>query len=149
MKHPLDEAFNITSSVEFDIENQYELAEVPKSSVPGEAIADVKDEDDIVAEARMDEIYTTAIEAYHNQAAYTEMIDPKYAARNAEVAANYLNIALNATVARSRQKTDRMRIRQFIPYNNQGGKNTTNVVVASREDILKMITIDGNNTELK
>lgn len=145
--NPLDSVFNIDPGQDdFDIEKEYGMTEVSSATpAPAEPQADIKDEDDKLIEERIDEVYDAAMTAFNNQTAYTEIIEPRYAARNAEVAANYLSIALNAANSRSKVKTDRKRANQaFIPYAN-GGKSTTNVLVASREEILKMITIDGES----
>lgn len=147
IKHPLDDVFNIDNS-EMDIEKEYAMANVPVQAVPAEAPQDVKDEDDILVEKRIDEVYDAAITAFNNQTAYTEIIEPRYAARNAEVAANYLNIALAAANSRAKVKVDRKRANQsFVPY-NPGGKTTNNIIVANREEILKMITIDNEKKEM-
>lgn len=156
MKHPLEDVFNIeegsfnpTSSVEFDIEKEYAMADVNQpSNVAAEPPPDVKDEDDIDTEKKIDEIYNSALATFQNQIAYTEIIEPRYAARNAEVAATYLNIALSAVTSKAKIKVDRKKVAQFIPYAN-GGKTTNNIVVADRNDILKMITIDSQAKEIK
>lgn len=149
--NPLDKVFNIdvNSESDFDIEKEYGMTEVEKGQmVQTEPQPDIKDEDDLKIEARIDEVYDAAITAFNNQNAYTEIIEPRYAARNAEVAANYLAIALNAANSRSKVKVDRKRANQaFVPYAN-GGKSTTNVLVASREEILKMINVDGENKKV-
>ena len=128
---------------ELDIENNYAMTEVPvQAQVDGPPV-DHKDEDDILVEKRIDEVYDAAITAFNNQSAYMEIIEPRYAARNAEVAANYLNIALTAANSRAKVKTDRKRANQsFVPYAQPGGKTTNNIVIANREEILRMITID-------
>jgi hypothetical protein len=139
--HPLESVFGLEEGLT-DIEHDYAVAE----SAGGELAtvegppADIKDEDDIIIEQRIDEVYTMAIETFQQQTSYMAVIEPRYAARNAEVAASYLNIALAAANSRSKVKTDRKRANQvFIPH---GGKTTNNLVIANREDILKMITID-------
>lgn len=149
--NPLDKVFNLdmNSDSDFDIEKEYGMTDVERGQVvQTEPQPDIKDDDDIKIEARIDEVYDAAISAFNNQNAYTEIIEPRYAARNAEVAANYLAIALNAANSRSKVKTDRKRANQaFVPYAN-GGKSTTNVLIASREEILKMINMDGGKKEI-
>jgi len=129
--HPLEDVFGMESG-SFDIEQEYGMTEVPQNAVAlTEPPVDHKDEDDVLVEKRL------------------EIIEPRYAARNAEVAANYLNIALAAANSRAKVKSDRKRANQaFIPY-AQGGKTTNNLVVANREDILKMINLDGRTKEIK
>jgi hypothetical protein len=157
MKHPLEDVFNIeegsfnpTSGVEFDIEQEYGMTDVtqPSNVQPTEPQPDVKDADDIETEKKIDEVYNSAISTFQNQIAYTEIIEPRYAARNAEVAATYLNIALAAATSKAKIKVERKKVNQFIPYAN-GGKTTNNIVVADRNDILKMITIDSQTKEIK
>ncbi len=145
-KHPLDNVFGINHDsdhidIDIDIEAEYNMAEVPIQNVSAEPVQDIKDADDFIIEKRIDDVYEEAIEAFRKQNEYTEIIEPRYAARNAEVAANYLNIALAAANSRSRVKVDRKRANQtFIPHG--GGKSTTNVLIASREEILRMINVD-------
>lgn len=150
--HPLDSVFGISNdNEEYDIEKEYNLMEMPKEPLapnPNEPAPDPKDEDDILIEKRIDQVYDAAIEAFETQNSYLEIIEPRYAARNAEVAAGYLNIALAAANSRAKVKTDRKRANQaFVPYAN-GGKNTTNVIVANREEILRAITIDQDKSSL-
>lgn len=145
MRNPLEQVFNMSD--EFNIEDEYGSAEQPKQN-SSEQPVDHKDADDILIEERIDEVYKVAIEAFKAQQEYLEVIEPRYAARNAEVAANYLNIALSAVNSRSKAKTDRKRANQsFVPYAN-GGKTTNNVLIADRNEILKMISMDGNIKQL-
>ncbi len=155
LQHPLESVFNM-GEIDMDIEKEYGMTTVPQTgdvtmtpAVPAEAPVDLKDEDDKLIEGKIDEVYAAAMEAFNNQTAFIEVIDPKFAARNAEVAANYLNIALQAAVGRSRVKTDRKRANQtFIPYGTPGGKTTNNIVIADRNQILKMISIDSDEKKL-
>lgn len=143
--NPLDELFNIgdddmaTDSVETG------YLQIPQSSVPATInTSDTKDADDIENDRRIDEVYTLAIDAYKQQSDMVEIIDPKFAARNAEVAANFLNIALSAATSKAKIKADRKRSAAFIP---QKSSTTNNVIVASQEDILKMIDRDDGDID--
>ena len=149
IKHPLEDVFNMDEGT---IENsrEYDMVEVPRNlpAAQDAAPVDHKDADDELIEKRIDEVYDAAMDAFQTQTAYTEIIEPRYAARNAEVAANYLNIALAAANSRAKAKTDRKRANQtFVPHG--GGKTTNNIVIANREEILKMITIDGEKKHLE
>lgn len=142
--NPLDAVFEVDQSYSAGEVNHYEAE---YSQVPANQITDqqppvnVKDAEDIETDNQISEIYNLAVEAYHNQTAMVEIIDPKFAARNAEVAANYLNIALNAATSKAKIKNDRKRVGQFNPA-IAANKTTNNVIVASQEDILRMISID-------
>jgi hypothetical protein len=147
MINPLDELFETASTVDECELTQYnqvtegELAELQQ--VPE---APEKDAEDVEIDGKIDAVYDAALETFQNQMAYTEIVEPRYAARNAEVAASYLNIALNAAATRARVKGDRKKTAAFVPY---AGKSQNNVVVASREDIMKMLAVDGEFKELK
>jgi hypothetical protein len=136
--NPLDELFETeqpTEIVEYEQATEGELA-----ALQSEAPAPEIDEEDIEINKKIDQVYDAAYDTFQNQMAYTEIVEPRYAARNAEVAANYLNIALNAAATRAKVKSDRKKTNAFVPY---AGKTQNNVVVASREDIMKMIAVDG------
>jgi hypothetical protein len=140
LKDPLDGLFDVDPDerelVEYEDVPQTELAAL----APPGAAAPEKDEDDIETERKIDEVYDHAVTTFQNQIAYTEIIEPRYAARNAEVAASYLNIALSAATAKAKLKTDRRRVNSFIP--GMGGKVTNNTIVATREEIMRMISVD-------
>lgn len=136
--NPLDELFN-TLPMDGDLQTNYmETSEGEVSELVNQDAAE-KDEEDVAIDTKIDEIYDAAIGAFNQQTAYTEVIEPRYAARNAEVAAGYLTIALNAAATRAKVKGDRKKTAQFVPFT--GGRKDGSVV-ASREDIMQMISID-------
>jgi len=138
--NPLDELFNTLPN---DLEEDGDYIPMSEGTLaslgPAELVAVEKDEEDIEIDRKVDEVYGAAIDAFNNQTAYMEVIEPRYAARNAEVAANYLNIALNAASVRAKVKGDRKKNAAFVPF---GNNKTNGAVVASREDIMKMIAVD-------
>lgn len=145
MMNPLDELFGTAPTKveddEYEQVTEGELAEMAEVPQPPE-----KDEEDIEIDKKIDTVYDAALDAFNQQTAYTEIIEPRYAARNAEVAANYLNIALNAAATRGKMKSERKRNAAFVPY---AGKTQNNVVVASREEIMRMISVDAEVKEIK
>lgn len=143
LNNPLNDLFDIEPDNEV-LPVEYE--QIQNTQIPTKA-EDARDEDDIANDRKIDQIYDVALETFHNQTAMIEIIEPRYAARNAEVAATYLNIALQAATARARVKADRKRATQFIP--GVGGKVTNNTIVATREEIMKMISVDADTKELK
>ena len=137
--NPLDELFNtlphdLASGDDYEGTTEGVLAEID-----GQDAMPEKDEEDVTIDANIDTVYDAALTAFNNQTAYMEIIEPRYAARNAEVAANYLNIALNAMSVRSRVKGDRKKTAAFVPFSNN---KTSGSVVASREDLLKMLAVE-------
>lgn len=154
IKNPLAETFNFGSSVddtyvdpsniiEYDDDQESsELVAVPEAALPQPKYED--DEEDKEISKKIDNIYDSAMEAYQNQTAYVEILEPRYAARNAEVAANYLNTALNAVSLKAKVKGEKRKTAGgFIPYANNN--TTNNVVVADRNQLLQMILNDGKS----
>jgi len=153
-ENPLNDLFNIADD---EMADQNEMAAYEEAAAADIIVAQQanapavveKDEEDVENDKRFDEIYTAAKDAFDNQMAYTEIIEPRYAARNAEVAANFLNLALQAAATKARVKTDRKRATAFIPGMGAGSKVTNNTIVATREEILRMISVDADHKEIK
>jgi len=147
IKHPLEDVFDMESG-SMNVEHNYSMIEPPPSAmVPATAGTDQRDEDDEQIDKKIDAVYDAALSAFENQTAYTEIIEPRYAARNAEVAATYLNIALQAATNRARVKSDRKRAAVAqVPTAN---KTTNNIVIGNREEILRMITIDEEKKQIE
>lgn len=137
-KHPLEDIFNIEPGSTYDIariDDDNEMIAVPEQAVAPTYQDDAEDKD---INEKIETIFEAAMDAYENQTALTEIVEPRYAARNAEVAAQYLNTALNATALKARTKNDKRRSSQFVPFNNTNISGS-NVVVASRNEILEML----------
>ena len=148
MVNPLDELFNTSPTRQDDDEyEQITEGELAAMAAPADEVPPEKDDEDIEIDKKIDMVYDSAVNAFQELTAYTQVIEPRYAARNAEVSANYLTIALNAAATRARVKGDRKKTAAFVPYAQ--GKGQNNVVVASREDIMRMITIDAEVKEIK
>jgi hypothetical protein len=154
--HPLEEVFDMTAGEYF--ENKQEYDEVLQSELPSTIINTsklavqqeiIKDEEDTNIDNNIDNIYNKALAAFNQQTEMVEVVDPRYAARTAEVAANYLNIALNAMAIKSKVKNDRYRRSSsgFIPYTNGPKTVNNNLIVADRNDILKMMKQDKDKEE--
>lgn len=155
MKNPLDTLFDIDDEMtsgneitEYGPATDEEINALAAPQAQAEPPKDVKDEDDIENDKRFDDVYTAAMETFQNQMAYTEIIEPRYAARNAEVAANFLNLALAAANSKAKVKNDRKRVNTFIPGANGTQKVTNNTIVATREEILRMISVDAETKEV-
>lgn len=139
--NPLDELFEVDPSED---EDDYEVAQVPANAVVAAEPAE-KDEEDKEVDKKIDAVYDAAMETFQNQTAMVEIMEPRYAARNAEVAATYLSIALQAASTRAKVKGDRKRVNTFIPA---GNKVTNNTIVATREEIMRMISVDAEHKEV-
>lgn len=124
-----------------DVEVYKEVTEGELAELQQPTDGPEEDPEDKIIDGKIDAVYEAAIDAFNQQTSYTEVIEPRYAARNAEVAANYLSIALNAAATRARVKGDRKRSAAFVPY---GSQKQGGVVVASREEIMAMLSVDAD-----
>lgn len=154
--HPLEDVFNMPhNSAPLNFEDRYDRVE-PSELIPTPVTADatepqippdVKDDDDIKTDKRYDEVYDAAMSSFNNMTAYTEIIEPRYAARNAEVALQALGLALQANSAKAKTKVDRKRTNAaFIPFNNQGRNGN---IIADRNELMNLISVDGEVKEIK
>lgn len=145
IEHPLEKIFDMEDGT-MDISSDYAVTE-QSNLLPAENAPVEKDQEDIEVDKKIDSVYDAAMNAFHVQTSYVEIVEPRYAARNAEVAANYLNIALNAAATRAKVKTDRRRANTVLPSAG-GNKTTNNLIVADRNELLKIIQVDGEDKEL-
>ena len=130
VEHPLEEVLEIESgttmmpTIEFE---KTEMATIPTYDVVDSEIND-----------QFQEIYDIALDAYEQQANDLQSIEPKYRARNQEVAVQYLNAALNAA-------KEKLSIKQAKDKNMTSAKSMNpqtlnqNVIVADRNEVLKEI----------
>lgn len=95
----------------------------------------INEEDQAVA-SQLSTIYGYAIDAFEQQTQMVQEVDPKFAARNAEVAAQYLKIALDSVETRAKIRHDKLKLKV-----DGGSPNTVNnnLIVADRNSILKML----------
>ena len=136
--HPLEAAFNIeegTTIIEYDEGTKTELVEHKEY-----------DTKDVEIEEQFQEVYDKAMDAFEAQSDITEQVEGKYAARNAEVAAVYLNTALNAAKEKGGMKTHKDKL--AVATRNVGKPETVNNnLIMDRNDLLKML--NGESKELK
>jgi hypothetical protein len=142
---PIAEVLDLDSAQDpLALETEYSMVQAAPAQPPAPV---EKDAEDIEVDKRIDTVYEAAMDAFRTQ---TDLIDnvlePRYIARNAEIAANFLTIALNAAATRARVKTDRRRAGAFAPY--MPGKTTNNFIVADRNDLLKLVKVDGERVQL-
>ena len=135
IEHPIEEVLDIETGT----------TEVP-AILPREtqlSVVDDYDNKDTEIEGQFQEVYDAAMDAYEQQAADTETIEPKYRARNQEVAVQYLNTALNAAKEKSNMK---MFKDKMLNDRKAVGPKTLNqnVVIADRNEILRELMGRGN-----
>jgi hypothetical protein len=151
---PLEKTFNITpgSTPAFKerVEEHNPTAVTVTDPVTGEVIARDADPTDVMLakeeriedlqiDGKLNQIYDNAMTAFDSHANLAETADPRFSARNGEVAAQYLKIALDSTNSKIEAKYKRNKVR--IARLGMSMPNTVqnNVIVADRNDLLKNI----------
>lgn len=139
LTNPLDTLFETeqqTPMVEYQQTTEGELAPVTVE----------KDDEDVEIDRKIDDVYTNAVDTFQQQMQYAEIVEPRYAARNAEVAATYLNIALNAVSVRAKVKSERKKGAVAGVY---AGRANSGAVVATLDDIMKIVAVDAETKVVK
>lgn len=101
--------------------------------------------EDLHIDGQLEGIHNAALEAFQSQHRMSQEVDPKFSARNSEVAAQYLKIALDAVSNRVDAKYKRQKVR--IAKTKAGTPDTVNnnVIIGDRNEILKALL--GEKTE--
>lgn len=126
INHPLENVFNIEEGTTY----------VPVKQMKKELVVPSEyDEKDNELDEQFQEVYKTAFEAYEAQAQEAELVEPRFKARNAEVAVQYLNTALQAVKEKAnlKQHNDKIKLKERNP------STVNNNLVVSRNDLLKML----------
>lgn len=124
--HPLEEVFNIEDKTTVVPYTQVKTDLVPHKEY------DKKDDE---LEGQLQELYDIALEAFEMQQEESDVIDPKYRARNAEVAVQYLKTALEAV----REKRQLKEHKDKIVTKQTAGGTVNNNIVVSHNDLLDAI----------
>jgi len=117
---------------------------VARSTTPDAAeISHEERLEDMHIDGQLENVHLTALIAFEKSARMAEEVDSKFAARNAEVAAQYLNIALNAVNSRIDAKFKRQKIKQTATAAGTPHTLNQNIFVADRNELLKQIFAAG------
>jgi hypothetical protein len=112
--------------------------EIVERKIEGASDADIAKEErieDLKIDGQIDVIHGAAITAFEAQHRLSQEVDPKFSARNAEVAAQYLKIALDAVGTRVDSKYKRAKVRL---EQHQGPRQVqNNLIVADRNALLQ------------
>lgn len=137
IEHPMEEVLNIEPGTTL-------LSQVERST--DLVIAEEYDEKDQEIENQFQEVYDAAMSAFESQSMGVELADPKYRARNHEVAVQYLNTALSAVKEKSTMKQHKDKVN--VDRAKAGPKTLNqNVIIADRNDLLKRIVSQENETD--
>lgn len=131
IESPLEDLFDIESG------STMSMVQGGSSNLPvahDSAIDTTPDEEDVKVSRQLDTVYDYAIESFEAQHALQQTVDPKFAARNAEVAAQFLKIALDATDSRAKNKLEKDKLRGSTSHGPQTVNN--NLIVTDRKSVL-------------
>lgn len=129
--HPLEKVFEIEESSTV-VER---LVPVPEEVVSTEQY-DIKDEE---IDKQFQEIYEAAMTAFEATTTSLEQIEPKFRARNEEVAVQYLNAALGAAREKSLVKQHKDKVAVAKVKATTPSTVNQNLIVAERNELLKQI----------
>ena len=107
------------------------------SGISSDDLAKEERIEDLKIDTQIDVIHGAALEAFEAQSRIAQEADPRFAARNAEVAAQYLKIALDAVNSRVDSKYKRAKIRHAAIGEQKTVNN--NILVADRNDLLRTL----------
>lgn len=93
--------------------------------------------EDIALIKQFEEIQSKAMQAFNQQQTLSQQVEPKFSARNSEVAAQFLNIALAAVKDRSEAKYKRQKMRLATSSVGVPTSVQNNLIVADRNSLLK------------
>ena len=132
ISHPLDDIFGVEKNKTI-------------SNIQGRDVELFSDEEadkskDKQIDAQLDEVYDIALQAFNTQNELTQTIDPRYSARNAEVGAQYLRLALDAAAQKSNKLINNKKLRGTkgaVDIENNGVVN--NNIFMDRNELLKMM----------
>lgn len=130
-EHPMEEVLELESGTTL----------VPHKERTTElALSEHYDDKDSEIEGQFQEVYDAAMEAFDETAAESDLIEPKFRARNKEVAVQFLNTALNAAREKSTLKQHKDKVAVEVGKVQNSGKTVNNnLVVADRNELLKMM----------
>lgn len=131
MEHPLEGIL--------DIEEGTTMVEFIEPALPAEVVTleGVYDEKDAEIEEQLQEVFETAMTQFEIQSGVTEQVEGKYAARNAEVAVQFLTAALNAVQTKATVKSNKDKIIAKVvtsPVTAGGG-----TVIMDRNELMKVL----------
>lgn len=128
IEHPLEEVFEIEGGTTM----------LPKTIVQTDIVPyeqyDAKDDE---LDGQFQNIHDAAMTAFEDQQEEGEVIDPKYKARNGEIAVQFLNTALNASNSKAQLKQQRDKLE--VSKARVGAKITESGVQMDRNEILRML----------
>lgn len=127
--HPLEKVFDIEEGT-----TMFPKTVIQTDVVPYEGY----DDKDTELDKQYQNIHDLALTAFEEQSEEAEVVDPKYKARNAEVAVQYLNTALQATNSKAQLKNAKEKLEVSKMRIGADAANTKTQM--DRNEILKMFS---------
>ena len=152
--HPLEKIFNIdpgSTPIFADTERENFKNEIinketgeliPKKLIASKDDLDIEERsEDLFIDEQLDVVYNSALESYQDSSRLAKDCDPKFAARNSEVAAEFLEIALKSLNSRIDGKYKRQKISVAKSSKNVENVTTNNniILTGNRNDVLRNI----------
>ena len=137
LTHPLEHTFGITPGSTMINSETTTMISTNTDDSSSQQASEIEDKE---IDSKLEQIYDAAMETFQNQTDMVEIIDPKFAARNAEVAGAYLNTALAAVTAKAKIKSERDKNRNALQVAGVINNNQ-NFVIADRNALLRSIMI--------
>jgi hypothetical protein len=111
-------------------------------------VADFEKEErieDIHVDAQLSEIHGAAMQAFYQQHTLSQQVDPKFSARNSEVAAQFLTAALNAVNTRidAKYKRQKIRLEKAKALDMTPSSVQNNIIVADRNSLMQSLFANG------
>jgi hypothetical protein len=132
--HPLESVFGMNSgTMTFGLDSSQEVMPYPEPIAPVPITDDAEDE--AIAQD-ISKIFDSAMAAFDNQTELSEIVEPRFAARNAEVANGFLSTALQAVSLKAKIKNEKRKGQTFAPVTSN---TTNNVISCDRNTLLEMI----------
>lgn len=135
------ESLDTDENEEFDNSMEEVLAAAPPH--PDSDFYDSIDKD---ITKKYNNIYAQAMDAFGRQIQDADLVEGRFRARNLEVAAQFLKIGLDSAKDAATQKAnkDKLKVAENKADGN-GGNTQNNFFIGDRNDLLKMLSDDGDS----
>lgn len=130
ISHPMEDVLGIEPG-----STLIEYEETPPTELVKIREYDAKDNE---IEDQLQNVYDRAMDAFDEQSGEAELVDGKFKARNAEVAAQFLNTALAAVNAKSGMKKHKDKL-EVAKTNAAKPGTVNNNLIVDRNDILRAL----------
>jgi len=123
-----------------NLERALDLVPPPDDRTKELSIITDTNEDKLPIDQSLTDVYERAMMAFEEQVNNAGIVEPRFAARNMEVAKMFLDSAIEALKLRNRQTEHKDKvILSNAKLGRVAGKTTNNILIADRNDILRQL----------